>query len=254
MARRILNYSISLALCLLTALPLYAQNGTAPASSNNSKSKKEQKKKPEIEYPLYNGVSVGLDLFGPIASGFGSDFFSTEVSVDVDLKHRYFPIVEIGYGTTDTWSDEGIHYKSSAPYFRIGIDYNALYKKKHGQMLLVGFRYGYSSFKYDINDLSINDDIYGGTIYKSNLEDDVWGDSLPYHYNGMKGSMHWVEFCVGIRANIWKRLYMGWSLRFKYELSTSGDVYGDPWYIPGYGKYDSSRVGVTYTITYKLPY
>ncbi len=36
------------------------------------------------------------------------------------------------------WSDKGIHYKTGAPYFRIGMDYNALYNKKHGNMILVG--------------------------------------------------------------------------------------------------------------------
>ncbi len=33
--------------------------------------------------------------------------------------------------------------------------------------------------------------------------------------------MQWAEFCVGIRAHVWKDLYMGWALRFKFRLSSS---------------------------------
>lgn len=42
----------------------------------------------------------------------------------------FLPTVDVGFGTTDSWSDTGIHYKSSAPFFRIGIDYNTMAKKK----------------------------------------------------------------------------------------------------------------------------
>lgn len=142
MEQKILNYSISIAFCLLLSLPLQAQNSDISAPPANTPPKKEKKEaKEEVHYPLYNGISVSVDLWGPGSKLFGSDFFSSEVAVDVNLKNRFFPIVELGYGNTDTWSDKGIHYKTGAPYFRIGMDYNALYNKKHGHMILVGLRY-----------------------------------------------------------------------------------------------------------------
>ena len=192
MERKILSYSISLALCLLMFLPLRAQNGNPTVPPQGAPPKK--------------------------------DFLSSEVAVDVNLKNRFFPIAELGYGSTDTWSDKGIHYKSNAPYFRIGMDYNTLYKKQHGHMLLVGLRYGVSSFKYDVDALGLDDPIYGGIVGNPNLDDEIWGGSLPYNHKGMKGSMQWAEFCVGIRAHVWKALYMGWSLRFKFKLSASAVV------------------------------
>lgn len=224
-----------------------------PPGKDPPKAEKKDKK-PKIEYPLYNGISIGVDLWGLGSQVFGGDFLSTEIAVDVNLKNRFFPIAEIGYGSTDTWSDKGIHYKSNAPYFRIGMDYNALFNKQHGHMLLVGLRYGASSFKYDVEALAIDDPIYGGMVGNPNLEDEIWGGSLPYNHKGMKGSMQWAEFCVGIRAHVWKELYMGWALRFKFKLSASSDKYGDPWYVPGFGKYGSNTLGVSYTITYKLPF
>ena len=63
MERKILSYSISLALCLLMFLPLRAQNGNPTVPPQGAPPKKEKKDaKEEVHYPLYNGMSVGLDL------------------------------------------------------------------------------------------------------------------------------------------------------------------------------------------------
>ena len=98
MERKILSsfIAISLVLCLLTAK---AQNSNQPPASNPSK---EQKKDTDAEaFPLYNGVTVSVDLWGIGSKVLGGDFLSSEVAVDVNLKNRFFPIVELGYGGTD---------------------------------------------------------------------------------------------------------------------------------------------------------
>lgn len=252
MEQKILNCFISLALCLLTVLPTQAQNANRPPSPTPPK--KQANETEEEAFPLYNGLTVSVDLWGIGSKLLGGDFFSSEVAVDVNLKNRFFPVLELGYGGTDAWNDNGTHYKSNAPYFRIGMNYNALFKKKFDNYLFVGLRYALSSFKYNIEALAVDDPVYGGGIGNPNQIDGVWGGSVPYNHQGMKGSMQWLEFCVGIRAHIWKRFYMGWGLRFKFRASSSTGEYGDPWYVPGFGKYGSNTLGVTYTITYKLPY
>ena len=191
MERKILSsfIVINLVLCLLAGFPVQAQNSNRPPASNPPK---EQKKEVDEEaFPLYNGVSVSVDLWGIGSKAFGSDFLSSEVAVDVNLKNRFFPIVELGYGGTDAWSDNGTHYKRNAPYFRIGMNYNALFKKKFKNYLFVGLRYAMSSFKYDIATLSVDDPIYGGGIGNPNQVDDIWGGSLPFNHKGMKWSMQW---------------------------------------------------------------
>lgn len=256
MVRKISSCSISLLLCLLLSAPLWAQGmGNAPSDENRASGQSQDKPAGDApEYPLFNGLSVGVDLWGIGGKILGSDFLSAEVSVDANLKHRYFPIVELGWGSTDKWSDHGTRYRTSAPYFRIGMDYNALYNKRHGHMLMVGLRYAATSFKYDIDALGINDPIYGGIVGNPELEDEIWGGSLPYSHQGLKGSMQWLEICVGVRANVCKNLYMGWQLRFRNKLSASTAEYGNPWYVPGYGKYKNSGLGVSYSIIYKLPF
>ena len=80
--------------------------------------------------PLYQGSYVGVDIFGLGSKLMGSDYFSSEISAEVNLKNRYFPVVEIGYGQIDTTQEENdIHYKTAAPYFRIGGSYNVFYQK-----------------------------------------------------------------------------------------------------------------------------
>lgn len=254
---RLLRIALLLFISMILAQQVQGQStyGQTPRG-NREQPKKQQKKKEkkttEVDYPLYNGFSIGMDLWGLGGKLFGSDFISSEVAVDVDLKHRFFPVAEIGYGSTNSWSDKGIHYKSSAPYLRIGMDYNTLFRKAHGHQLRVGLRYATSSFDYDIHSLGVDDPVYGGSTNNPNIADDVWGTTIPYDHRGMKGNMQWMEFCVGIRANIWGNWAMGWAMRFKFKLSGGGDTYGDPWYVPGFGQYGSSNLGITYTLVYQF--
>ena len=260
MERKISSFSIKLLLCLSVAFistdTLLAQmisTSPPPSSLQKKNAKQEKEDKDEVHYPLYNGISVGVDLWGPASKLFGSDFLSMEIIADVNLRNRFFPTVELGYGSTDSWGENGIHYKSAAPYFRIGLDYNSFYKKKFKHKLLVGFRYGVSSFNYDIYSVGMNDPIYGESLENPNLTDDIWGGSVAYNHENLKCTMQWLEICAGIRAHIWKDLYMGWTVRYRFKLSASPSKYGDPWYVPGFGQYKDNNMGVTYSITYKLP-
>lgn len=244
MEQRILKYFFSGLLFLLVSFSVQAQN---------EQKKTNKKADTGLKYPLFNGIFISADLYGLGASALGSDFISSEVAVEVDLKNRFMPIVEVGYGSTDTWDEKGIYYKSSAPYFRIGMNYNFQFKKDSRYYLLGGFRYAFSSFTYDVSNLTATDPIWGTEIGNPNITDPIWGGSVPYNYPGQKGSMHWVEFLVGVRVQVYKNLYMGWSIRYKSRMQQSISDYGDPWYVPGFGQYDKSKFGLSYTISYKIP-
>lgn len=122
MEQKISKYStatiVSL-LCLIFSLPLQAQQqrpGARPAV--------KQKAKEEIKadtIPFYNGTYVGVDLFGLGSKLLGGDFLSSEVNVRVNLKKKFIPTVEIGFGQTDTWSDTGIHIKVPLLIFALGL-------------------------------------------------------------------------------------------------------------------------------------
>ncbi len=125
-----------------------------------------QEKKTTIEeekVPFYQGTTIGVDIFGLGSKIFGGDITSTEISVEVNLKNRYVPVAEIGYGTTDTTDDgTNIHYKASAPYFRIGMNYNFFFKKPYlPGFLYGGIRYGFTSFSYDVDAPTMKDPTWG---------------------------------------------------------------------------------------------
>ena len=260
MGRKISDYIISVVLALLISVPFYGQqsydySSTRPQRPATDKGKqKKEKKEPEVTYPLFNGISVGLDLWSLGNGLLGGNGTGSAVIVDVNLKHRYFPVIELGYAASDKWSDNGIHCQTQAPYFRLGMDYNVFYGKKHGHMLFVGVRYAVSSFNYDVNSPSISDPIYSEGLDNPHLPDDIWGGSVPYHHNDMKSTQHWGELNLGLRTRVWGNLYMGWSVRYRIRLKDTHSPYGSPWYVPGFGRYDSSNLGVIYAITYKLPY
>ncbi|MDL2213498.1 DUF6048 family protein [Bacteroides sp. OttesenSCG-928-J23] len=241
MAKKICNYFIlqlklSSLLLLLIAVPAFAQN----------KQKTETESVEKI--PLYNGLKVGVDLYGLGSKALGSDFLSNEVSVSASLKKRFYPIVELGFGSTNTRSDMDTHYKSSAPYFRLGLDYNTMPNKEKG-FLYVGARYGFSSFSFDVEGAQTEDG-----LGNPNLKDEIWHVyPSPFSHKGLKSNMQWFELVVGVEVQVYKEFHMGWSLRMKYRIKASASDYGDPWYVPGFGKYDSSATGITYSLIYKLP-
>ncbi|KAA6331418.1 hypothetical protein EZS27_019971 [termite gut metagenome] len=246
MVKRIFSFSILLISLFLSACVLLQAQNAQPDTKNNDAEK----------IPLYNGVYVGADIYGIGNQLFGSDFFTTEISVDVNLKRRFFPVVELGYGKTDVLGELGTHYKAAAPYFRIGMNYNSSYKKNRESHWYVGVRYGVSGFSYDVEQLSMKDPIWNETVGNNPaLKDEIWGGgSLPYEHPGLKANVQWYELVFGVRVQVYKNFMIGWSVRSKTSLSASISEYGSPWYIPGYGIYGSSKLALTYSLIYKLPF
>lgn len=195
------------------------------------------------ETPLYQGTSISLDIFGIGNKLLGSDITSAEASIEVNLKNRFMPVAEIGYGQTDTTDDgTNIHYKASAPYFKIGANYNVMFKKPYlPGFISVGLRYGFTSFSYDVD--------------APDMIDPTWGNiTVPFAYNGVKTNVSWVEALVGFRTRIYKSFSMGWSVRYRARLSMKKTENTEPWYIPGFGKNKSTNIGITYNLIYKLPF
>ena len=213
--------------------------------AQTAKIEKEIKKTTEKEDTrFYRGTSVGLEIAGIGSHLIGSDIFNTEIQVQSNLLNRFFPVVEIGLGKTDTTNDgTDIHYKTSAPYFRIGVDYNFLHKKPHlPGILLGGIRYGFSSFDYDVEGPTMTDPNYGGV------------NNVPFSYLGQSCTAHWIEIGAGLKVKIYKGFCMGWSARYKRKMSFSSNENSIPWYVPGFGKNSSGSFNLSYHLIYNLPF
>ena len=197
----------------------------------------------EEELPFYQGFMVGVDVSGLASKAFGSDAFSSEISIHANLKNRFFPVVEIGYGKTDTTGEEtNIHYQTSAPFFRVGMDYNVFYKKPHlPGYFTVGLRYGFSSFTYDMQSPDLVDPNWGHT-------------SIPVTYNDVKSNAGWLELVLGMKTQVYKDFYMGFTVRYRARQSMKKHENTEPYYIPGYGRGKTSNFGITYSLSYRLPF
>lgn len=244
---------ISLLLLLSIGSSVVAQT-TRPTHVPKREQKSARKEVAPDTIPLLYGAYIGVDLLGVGNKLLGGDFLSSEVSLVANLKNRYLPTLEVGYGSTDAWNETGIRYQSSAPYFRIGMDYNTMWKKQHkNSFLYVGLRYGMSSFNYEISNLPVTDLAFGNSITNPSFQDEIWGNrEVPFNHNGLKGSVQWFELVTGINVNIYKNFNMGWNIRLKYKTAASLNEYADPWYVPGFGLYQSRNIGLTYSLIYKL--
>lgn len=207
------------------------------AAGMHAQSQKKMVELPDTT-PFFRGVAVSFDLVGFGQTLFGS-YGQYEGALRVNLKDKYFPIFEVGYGTAD--EDDAatrLRFKTSAPYARIGIDFNVLRNKHDDYRAYVGARYAYTSFKYDITSPGITDP--------------VWHEHVDYNYQDIDGSYHWLEFVAGIDAKIWRFMRLGWSVRYKRRLlHDEGDI-GNPWYVPGFGRQGGSRIGATFNVIFEL--
>ena len=236
MRRKTSTYIILLSLISLCLLPL-----SAPLHAQ------EKKFSPETEEPvkLYQGILVSWEVAGLINSVvLGSDMMSTEVQLQANLKNKYFPTIEVGYADADKLNDSNdMHYKASAPYARIGFDYNVFHKKPHlPGYLTVGLRYGMTSFDYDASGPDMTDPNYGSSI------------TVPFSFTGISGKASWIEIVATMRVKMFKGFYMGWAVRYKRKISVDETENTRPWYVPGYGKNEVGTFNLNYNLTYKLPF
>lgn len=216
-----------------------AQN-TVSAPTDKGPETKEVKTEGTTD-TVYNGLSVGIDVFGIANKLFGGDYISSEIFLNANFKNRYFPVIEIGYGHINTTDDTyNIHYKSAAPFARIGFDYNTMAKNMKVGYLTAGLRYGFSSFNYDVS--------------SPDLKDPIWSGTIPFSHKSIHSTAHWLEIVAAIQVKIAGNFHMGWSVRYKSRLKAQENRHATPEYIPGFGKNKSSNFGFTYNLIYKLPF
>ncbi|MBO1363517.1 hypothetical protein JHU38_06995 [Prevotella sp. A2931] len=188
--------------------------------------------------PLLRGIQISADMVGLIQMAV-SDYGQYEAALKVNLKDKYFPVVELGLGKCDaTDPSTTLGYKTSAPYGRIGVDYNLMKNKHDIYRLYGGFRYAFSKFSYD--------------VLSQGITDPVWREKVPFGATDVDGSYHWLEGVLSIDAKIWGPVRMGWSVRYKRRLfHKHGDI-GEAWYVPGFGRGGNTRLGGTFNVSIEI--
>lgn len=189
----------------------------------------------EEKRPVLGGFAVGVDLLGPIMKA-ASSWSNMEIYGRLNFKEKFFVIGEVGIGTANrTGSENNNVFSTTSPYWRVGIDYN-LNKKMNGNRFFIGARYGFSSFSYDFR----NPDMY----------DYMYAVAHPLNLKGLSGHAQWLELVLGFETKIWSFIRMGWDGRFRFSTYSKFDKMGDPWYVPGFGIYDTSNFGASMHIMF----
>lgn len=191
-------------------------------------------KKATDKTKTFSGVAVGFDVCGTVMA-LATPYGQYEVFARLNLKDTFFPIVEAGLGVSDHEDEDTyLHYKTSSPYFRLGMDYNILKDKASKNRVLLGARVGFSPYKFDLTGPDIVDPVYL--------------DTYPVAFSGQKSTMVWAELVAGAEARVWKCLHLGWSVRYKLRLHESKPDIDNAWYVPGYGKTGGHRLGGTFNV------
>lgn len=222
----ILRAAISLA-----AILVFGGNSSAQPKKRIFTQKKDS-------IPLINGFAVSVDLIGPAMLHLGG-YGQYEGSLRLNMRNKYFPIFELGYGKADeTDITTNIRYTTKSPYMRVGMDFNLLKDKRSSNHFFVGFRYAFTSYKDNIS--------------SRDFQDPVWRYPVRYEYNDNKCHYHWIEAVAGVDAKIYGPIHLGWTVRYKKRIAYDEGVIGKSWYVPGFGKSDNSSLGGTFNITFDI--
>lgn len=190
-------------------------------------------------YPLMESVTVGLNLWDPAMRLFGQKYGGADVWAELSLHNRYKPVVEFGMSSCDMTPDgQNYTFKSPlAPYFKIGANYNIFYNNNPAYQFLVGVRYGFTPFKYEVSRFTV-DDAY-------------WGEQQQLSIPSQSAVAGYFEFLAGVRVMIGKGISLGWNVKYHTLLHESKSGFGESMYIPGYGKRQGSISG-SFSISYTL--
>lgn len=186
------------------------------------------------------GLSVGIDLSPFIIRIFDQERTGFAINGRYSLKDKWFMAAEAGFENT-SFSKREFDYSTNGTFIKAGLEYN-LFKVdevNNNDNILVGFRYGYAWQEHACDRFTIIDDYWGS-------------------YQGSLGSnsvnSHWMEIVFGLRSEVLKNFYMGWSIRLKQLFVADHAGVLDPYTIPGFGKFDNkTNLGFTYTLEYQIP-
>lgn len=183
------------------------------------------------------GVRLGTDIFA-IGRGFADvSLNGWEVNADVDL-YRYYLAVDYGSWARALQSDTG-NYSNNGNYWRAGVDVNFLLKDPDRNMFFIGARFGHSTFSEQLDVVTI---------------DPVWGTQQGT-YTNTNVNARWLELTSGLRVKMWKMIWMGYTIRYKFGLSHDATQAMEPHDVPGYGRTDKEAYwGFNYVVLVRIPF
>ena len=195
----------------------------------------------------YYGLRIGVDLSKPIRSFLDDNYSGLEIMGDFRVSNKYYIAAELGNETRTVDDFTNIDVTSEGSYIKAGFNYNA-YNNWLGMnnLIYAGVRAGFSTFTQELNTYTIST---SNTFFEQDLRID------SREFDGLNAV--WLEFQLGIQAELFNNLYLGLNLQIKNRVAETGPDGFENVYIPGFGKTtDESKFGVGYgyTLSYLIPF
>lgn len=197
---------------------------TGDTAQARAQERKDSLAKIYPRYPKLTQVWLGLNFGDALMMAFGQKHASIDVSATLNMWNRFQPVLVMGLGgAKDTPRDMNFTYTGKlSPYFKLGANYNFLFKKEPQYQLYAGVRLAFASFKYDITGVTI--------------DNPYWGEyAQSYQLKGVTSSALWGEFLLGLKVGIAGNWSLGWEAKFHGLFKEKKNDSGKPWFIPGYG-------------------
>ena len=197
------------------------------------------------QYPQKYGIRFGLDLNKLAKNFYQKNYRSFEIVGDYRIHKKYFASAE--FGTDDiTSADDRINFTTKGSYLKLGFDYN-FYENwlDMNNSIYIGARYGTSIFSQNINSYLIYD--------RNNYFPTAEITNVNQKYDNL--SAHWLEMVVGLKAEVFTNVFIGFSARLHILLAQSEVDNFANLYIPGFNRtYDGSfGSSFNYTLSYLIP-
>ncbi|WP_088322742.1 DUF6048 family protein [Polaribacter tangerinus] len=206
------------------------------------------KQNDSLVYTTNYGLRLGVDISKPILASFNSRYKGLEIVGDYRIKPNLYIAAEVGFEEENSIEDY-TNSTAKGNYIRLGFNYNT-YKNwlDMNNEIFVGYRYGFSLFNQTLNSYTPNvSDINSGNYFPAN--------SI---ISGEKTSLnsHWSELMVGIKAEIIKNVFVGFSVSYKILMSIKEPENFKTLYSPGFNRIFESNTGFgfNYTISYLIPF
>ena len=203
----------------------------------------QEKTKDTVKYKDRYGLRIGIDIFQPVYSLIDQDRKGLEFVGDYRITKRFYIAAELGFSEA-TIKEDYYEFYTNGQYLKAGVDFNA-YKNWIGMenMIVVGLRYAFSTFDQTLNEYTVNADPFlpNQTI------------TTPVTYDGL--SAQWLEFVIGLKAEILHNVFMGFSFRWNQMISSKEPENFKNLYVPGFNKVylNNNGFGFNYTISYLIP-
>ena len=213
---------------------------TGDSAAAMAQQRKDSLRRIYKHYPLLTDLTLGLNCAEPLFMALGQSYASTDVSATLNMWNRLQPTIEVGIGwSRNTPDGMRFTYKGKpSPYFKVGANYNFLFKNSPDYQAIVGIRLGYSTFGYEVTD--------------AHYINSYWQEDIGYSITGEHSHALWGEAGVGLRVKLWNSLSMGWMIRYHGVLNYGKNRHSKPWFIPGYGPRNGS-LGLSLGVYYTLP-